>query len=78
MLGERITRVHIKDFNTDTKQFVALLTGDVDYPRVMNALRGVGYGGWLTAELRSYPQFPEGFVYDTARHLQWIIDCNGR
>ncbi len=75
VLGERIVRVHIKDFNTDTKQFVALLTGSVDYPRVMNALRGVGYDGWLTAELSRYSQFPEQFVHDTARHLQWIIDC---
>ena len=75
VLAERIVRVHIKDFNTDTKQFVALLTGSVDYPRVMSALRGVGYDGWLTAELSRYSQFPEQFVHDTARHLQWIIDC---
>ncbi len=75
VLAERIVRVHIKDFNAESRQFVALLTGSVDYPRVMNALRGVGYDGWLTAELARYPQFPEQFVHDTARHLQWIIDC---
>lgn len=74
VLAERIVRVHIKDFNVDTKQFVALLTGSVDFPRVMNALRGVGYDGWLTAELARYRQYPEQFVYDTARHLQWIIE----
>lgn len=74
VLGERIVRVHVKDFNVDTKQFVALLTGSVDYPRVMNALRGVGYDGWLTAELSPFRQFPEQFVHDTARHLQWIIE----
>ncbi|MGI5819828.1 MAG: sugar phosphate isomerase/epimerase family protein [Armatimonadota bacterium] len=74
VLGERIVRVHVKDFNTTTRQFVALLTGDVDYPRVVNALRGVGYDGWLTAELSRYSQYPEGFVCDTARHLQWIVE----
>ncbi|MEA3401187.1 MAG: sugar phosphate isomerase/epimerase family protein [Armatimonadota bacterium] len=74
VLAERIVRVHIKDFNVDTRQFVALLTGSVDYPRVINALRGVGYDGWLTAELARYSQFPEQFVYDTAAHLQCIID----
>jgi len=73
-LAERIVRVHIKDFDVSTRQFVALLTGSVDYPRVMNALRGVGYDGWLTAELRRYPQFPEQFVRDTAAHLQCIVD----
>lgn len=74
VLGERIVRVHVKDFNVETKQFVPLLTGSVDYPRVVNALRGLGYCGWLTAELSRYPQFPEGFVHDTSRHLQWIIE----
>lgn len=75
VLGRRIVRVHIKDFNTTTRQFVALLTGDVDFPRVMSALRGVGYDGWLTAELSPYRQFPELFVRETAAHLQAIADC---
>jgi len=75
VLGRRIVRVHIKDFNVDTKQFVALLTGSVDFPRVMASLRGIGYDGWLTAELGRYRQFPTQFVYDTATHLQNIIEC---
>ena len=74
ILAERIVRVHVKDFDVSTRQFVALLTGSVDYPRVMNALRGVGYDGWLTAELRRYPQFPEQFVRDAAAQLRAIID----
>ncbi|MFO7946916.1 MAG: sugar phosphate isomerase/epimerase family protein [Armatimonadota bacterium] len=74
ILGKRIAKVHIKDFNTDTKSFVSLLSGDVDYPRVINALRGLGYGGYLTAELSPYPQFPEQMVYDTAAHLDAIIN----
>ncbi|MGC9319955.1 MAG: sugar phosphate isomerase/epimerase family protein [Armatimonadota bacterium] len=74
VLAERIVRVHIKDFDVNARQFVALLTGSVDYPRVINALRGVGYDGWLTAELSRYSQFPEQFVHDTAAHLQCIID----
>ena len=74
ILGERIARVHVKDFDVNTRQFVALLTGSVDYPRVVNALRGVGYDGYLTAELAVYRQYPEQFVYDTAQHLQCIID----
>ncbi len=74
ILGERIVKVHIKDFDTGTKNFVALLTGSVDYPRVANALRGIGYNGYLTAELSQYPQFPEQMVYDTAAHLERIIN----
>ncbi len=73
-LEERIVRVHIKDFDVDKRQFVALLTGSIDFPRVINALRGIGYDGWLTAELSRYEQYPTEFVMDTSRHLQWIID----
>lgn len=74
VLDERIVRVHVKDFDVNTRQFVALLTGSVDYPRVVNALRGVGYDGWMTAELARYPQYPVQFVHDTARHLEWIVN----
>lgn len=73
-LGERIVKVHVKDFDVNTRQFVALLTGSVDYPRVVNALRGVGYDGYLTAELAVYAQYPEQFVRDTAEHLARIIE----
>jgi hexulose-6-phosphate isomerase len=45
----------------------------VDFPRFVNALRGVGYSDYLTAELPPYPQFPEQLVYDTSAHLDCII-----
>ena len=73
VLGERIVRIHIKDFDANSRQFVGLLQGSVDFPRTINALRGAGYDGWLTAELGSYRQFPERFVYDTAAQLDAII-----
>jgi len=74
ILAERICKIHIKDYNTQKKDFVPLLTGNVDFPRVMNALRGVGYNGYLTAELASYPQYPEQMVLDTGAHLQLLLD----
>jgi len=72
-LGRRIVKVHIKDFNVSQRQFVPVLTGDVDFPRFVNALKGVGYSDYLTAELPPYPQFPEQLVYDTSAHLDCII-----
>jgi len=74
ILGERICKVHIKDFNVQKRDFVPLLTGNVDFPRVMNALRGIGYDDYLTAELASYPQYPEQMVLDTGAHLQCILE----
>jgi hexulose-6-phosphate isomerase len=51
ILGERIARVHAKDFRRQGYQFVPLLEGDVDWPRVMAALRAVGFDHYLTSEV---------------------------
>jgi hexulose-6-phosphate isomerase len=72
-LGKRIKRVHIKDFDASTRQFVGLMQGSVDFPRVMSALRGVGYSGYITAEVPAYKQYPEQFVRDTAAQLDQIV-----
>ena len=62
ILGERIRRVHIKDFRRAVGTldgFVDLLSGDVDFPAVFQALRDVGYDGWITAEVFPYGRFPQ-------------------
>ncbi len=51
ILGERIVRVHAKDFRRRGYEFVPLLEGDVDWPRVMAALRAVGFDHYLTSEV---------------------------
>ena len=73
ILGQRIKKIHIKDFNVGTRQFVGLLQGDVDYPTVMAALGSIGYDGYITAELPPYSQYPEQFVYDTAAQMDAIF-----
>lgn len=53
MLGGRITRVHFKDFQREVGTlagFCALGEGDVDFGAVMQALREIGYDGFVTAE----------------------------
>ncbi len=53
ILGKRLRAVHLKDFRRGSARldgFVDLLAGDVDWPAVTNALRGVGFDGWVTAE----------------------------
>ncbi len=56
VLGERINKVHIKDFKRNTGLnsggvFCDLLDGDVDWKRVMPALAKAGFDGYLTAEV---------------------------
>jgi hexulose-6-phosphate isomerase len=72
-LAGRIKKVHVKDFEVNSGTFVGLLQGSVDFPRVMNALRGVGYDDYLTAEVSSYAQYPEQFVRDVGADLEAII-----
>ncbi len=43
MLGSHVKKVHFKDFRRRGHEFVPLLEGDVDWPAVMRALRGIGY-----------------------------------
>jgi hexulose-6-phosphate isomerase len=53
ILGKRIKRVHFKDFKRSVGTldgFCPLLEGDVDYPAVMQALREIGYEGFVTSE----------------------------
>ena len=76
ILGQRIRRVHFKDFRiaVGTLQgFVDLLEGDVDYPAVMAALREVGYDGWLTAELFARPRYPEAVIFRASSDMDYIL-----
>lgn len=53
ILGKRIAKVHVKDIALQNGVYkpVDILTGDVDYSAVRNALRNIGYDDWITAEI---------------------------
>lgn len=75
VLAERIVKIHVKDFHktgNNAGAFVNLLEGSIRWDRVMQALRGAGYDGYLTAELADMPRTPE-YLYDvTAKALSLI------
>ncbi len=50
-LGKRIVKVHIKGFDEKKREFVALLDGTIDWKTVRKALAGIGYQGWVSAEV---------------------------
>lgn len=75
-LGSKIFKIHVKDFRRNVGTgagFVPLLSGDVDWPEVIKALREVNYDGPLTAEIGIYPHSPLQAVYDTSRQLDAIL-----
>lgn len=75
-LGPRILKVHVKDFSTRVGNilgFVPLLAGDVNWPRVMTALRSVGYDDYMTAEITPYARDPHQAIHDASRQMSAII-----
>ena len=76
ILGSRIKKVHVKDFKRDVGNFggfVDLLSGDVDFPKVVKALEQAGYDGPLTAEMSAEGCFPEDIVRRTYGALTRIL-----
>jgi len=80
ILGPAIRRVHLKDYRRavgTVDGFVELLSGDVNWPGVMAALRSAGYAGWLTAEMIPpvpfYKHGPEVLIHNTSRAMDAIL-----
>jgi L-ribulose-5-phosphate 3-epimerase len=71
ILGDRIRRVHVKDFKANVGNgtgFANLLQGDVPWAKVRAALEAIGYDGAITAEVDGYKTHFEVGI----RH---IADC---
>jgi len=76
ILGARIKRVHMKDYRRSAdglSGFVGLLEGDANWPKVMAALRDVGYTGPLTVETSPYAHAPDVVLYHTSRSMDAIM-----
>jgi hexulose-6-phosphate isomerase len=62
-LGQRIKRIHFKDFKLGTRgepgRFADLLEGDVNWKAVMAALVKVGYNGFICPEIGRNPSQPD-------------------
>lgn len=77
ILGERIRKVHFKDYRVAAgglHGFVDLLAGDVNYPAVTEALKAIGYDGWVTAEMiPAYTHYSETIIYNTSNAMDRIL-----
>ena len=77
VLGKRIKKVHFKDYRKEAGSlcgFVDLLSGDVNWPKVMEQFENIGYDNWVTAEmLPPYTYYPETIVYNTSNAMDKII-----
>ncbi len=77
VLGKRIKKVHFKDYRKEAGSlcgFVDLLSGDVNWPKVMEQFENIGYDNWVTAEmLPPYTHYPETILYNTSNAMDKIL-----
>ncbi len=72
-LGSRIKKVHIKGFDAQTFTWTYLMDGSADWASVMQALRAVGYDGYLTAELPVDKGNPLGRLREISMDMDKIL-----
>lgn len=76
VLGERIKKVHFKDFRMSVGTlggFVNLLEGDVNWPEVMAALREIGYDDYAYTELSPYKHYGDQLIDDISHAMDRIL-----
>lgn len=77
ILDSRVYAVHFKDFRKDIRNlqaFVHLLHGDVGWPSVAEALRDIGYDGYVTVEVPPAPNYALKILRDARTSLDVILD----
>ncbi len=60
----------MKDFKYDTRQFVNLREGSIDWKEVRKAIGEINYSGWLTVELSGGD---ETYLHDVAKRVDKIF-----
>ncbi|MDP4152907.1 MAG: sugar phosphate isomerase/epimerase family protein [Bacillota bacterium] len=77
ILGSRIKKVHLKDYRRkvgSTAGFVDLLSGDVDFPDVIEQLKEIGYSDYLIAEMTPYKNYADQIIYNTSASMDRILE----
>lgn len=69
-LGNRIVKIHLKDFKRKGELWTNLRDGDVNWPEVRKALDEVGYNGYVTPELEGGD---EKYLTDLSNRIDLII-----
>lgn len=78
ILNNRIKSVHFKDFRRGTAQlsgFVDLLTGDVEWGKVIDSFNEIGYDGWVNAEMcPPYKLYGDQNIYNASNAMDRILN----
>jgi hexulose-6-phosphate isomerase len=73
-LGRRIGKVHVKGFDTRSRQFTPnLFGGNIQWEAVMEAFHKIGYDGWITAEMPQNREDPRAGAFALSEEMDRII-----
>jgi len=72
-LADLIVCIHVKDFSTSRMQFKPLFEGDIQWRNVIEALRNIGYNGFLNVEIGPYPGHPLKAAMDSKIALDIML-----
>ncbi|WP_158299202.1 sugar phosphate isomerase/epimerase family protein [Paenibacillus antri] len=75
-IGGRIVNIHAKDYRISSREFVSPLSGDVRWPRIMEALRKVRYDGFLITTPPGYAYCSERLMKACSNDLSAILDLH--
>jgi len=73
---DRISYVHLKGLQREPFAFTPIDTGDLDNGAVIDALREIGFAGWVASELDSWPD-PKGGAEQSLRFARQRFSQGG-
>lgn len=72
-LGKRIQKLDIKGFSREKGGFTQITEGDIDWDSVRDALVGIGFQGWLAAEVGGGD---EAKLKKIAQQMEDALECS--
>ncbi|MFC4802111.1 sugar phosphate isomerase/epimerase family protein [Neobacillus sp. GCM10023253] len=73
-LGDQIVAVHVKDYRYDSGDFTAPLSGDAEWPGIMNALQRAEMEGYLISTPPLYKHCPERLIESASADLTALLN----
>ncbi|NLH14971.1 MAG: sugar phosphate isomerase/epimerase [Phycisphaerae bacterium] len=73
-VGNKLMNLHMRDIDANMRQFVHVGTGAMDFTAIIEALKAIGFDGFVNIE---QDKFPGDMMATCTRYLQIMKECIG-